>query len=107
MAPPDDATGVDHEQRAIGGAVLVAVDAIGSCDETLGLEVGHEWEMQLARCGERVVAPGPIDRYANELRAVPLELGEHLVVERHLIAAHRAPVRRIECQDDRVSAELT
>src|SRR5262249_37236457 len=37
---------------------------------------------------------------------VPAELGKDLVIQRHLIATHRAPIRGIERQDDGLAAEV-
>src|SRR5262249_51355528 len=52
------------------------------------------------------VAPCPVHRDSEDHRAVLVKLREDLVVETHLIAAHRAPVGRIEGQDHRVPPEL-
>ena len=55
---------------------------------------------------ERHVAPRPVHAHAQELRPVLLELREDLVVQRHLVPADRAPVRRVKRQDHRLAAEV-
>src|ERR1700736_635754 len=57
--------------------------------------------------GERGVTPDTVDRDPENLGAVFAKLRENLVVERHLIAAHRTPVSRIKNKDDRASSQLT
>jgi hypothetical protein len=52
------------------------------------------------------MTPGAIDGYPDELGSVAAEFREHLVVERHLVAAHRTPVRRVEGEYDRLSSEV-
>ena len=42
-----------------------------------------------------------VDFHAEELRVEILELNKHLIVKRHLVAAYRAPVRRVERHDQR------
>lgn len=56
--------------------------------------------------GERPVAPRAVDGNSEQLRAVAAELVEDLVVQSHLIAAHRAPVGRVERQDDGFAPEV-
>jgi hypothetical protein len=55
---------------------------------------------------EGLVAPGPVNRNAQELGAMFTEFGENFVVKRHLIAANRAPVRRIEGKDHGLAAQI-
>ena len=62
--------------------------------------------MQLAILAEGKVAPDAVDRDAEQRGVVTLKLRQDLVVERHLIAAHRAPVRRIEGENHRAAAKL-
>src|SRR5882672_3085781 len=52
------------------------------------------------------VTPDTIDRDPENLGAVFAKLGENLIVQRHLIAAHWTPVSRIEDKDDRSPAQL-
>ena len=56
--------------------------------------------------GECVVTPRAVDGDAEDLRAIFFELWQRLVVERHLIAADRAPVRRIKGDDHRLAGEI-
>ena len=55
---------------------------------------------------KRNVTPCAIDRDAQQLRVESRELVEQLVVQRHLIAAHRTPVGRVEGQDDGTSPKV-
>src|SRR3989441_1447252 len=107
VAPADDPVTVDDEQRSLAEPVAVAIHAVAARHRPLGLEVGEQGEVQVALAGERSVAPGAIHRDAEQPGAVTLELGPNLVVQRHLIAAHRAPVRRIERENHRVPAVVT
>src|SRR6266540_5672286 len=52
------------------------------------------------------MGPGAVDRDAEELSSMPLELGHDLLVQPQLVGAHRAPVGRIEHQDQGPAAEL-
>ena len=52
------------------------------------------------------MTPGAVDGDAEQLGVVLLELRQDLVVERHLVAADRAPVGRIERQHDGPAAEV-
>jgi hypothetical protein len=60
-------------------------------------------ELPVVRKGE--VAPDPVHGNAEQLRVVVAEFAEDLVVERHLVAADRAPVCRVEGEDHRPAAE--
>src|SRR5947208_291304 len=104
VAPADDPLAVDDEQRSLAEPVAVAVRSVAARHRPLRLEVREQGKVQLALVGERPVAPGAIHRDAEELGAVARELGEDLVVQRHLIAADGTPVRGIKRQDDRLAA---
>src|SRR5437879_1982680 len=56
--------------------------------------------MQLAIPAKRRMTPGSINRNAQQLRAEILEFWQHFVVERHLVAADRTPVRRTKSEHD-------
>src|SRR5205823_3535427 len=92
------------EQRSLAEPVAVAVRSVAARHRPLRLEVREQGKVQLALVGERPVAPRAIHRDAEELGAVARELGEDLVVQRHLIAADGTPVRGIKRQDDRLAA---
>ena len=62
--------------------------------------------MQLALARERGVTPHAIDRDPHQLGAVVVELGEHFVEERQLIAADGTPVGGIEGENHRTAAQL-
>src|SRR2546425_2700514 len=107
VAPPNDSVTVDDEQRSLAEPVALAVHAVAPRHGPLGLEVREQGEVELALVGERSVAPGAIHRDAEQPGAVTLELGPDLVVQRHLIAAHWAPVRGIKRQNHRLAAVVT
>ena len=102
----NDAAAVDDEERPLRDAVLAAVRAIASRDRALRLEVGEERVVQATGGREGAVTPDPVDRDADDGRAMLAELREDLVVQRDLIAADRAPVRRVEHEDDRLPLEV-
>ena len=52
------------------------------------------------------VAPDPIDREAEDLGTIGFELRERLTVDGELIAADRAPIRRIKGKDHRLAGEI-
>src|SRR4029077_9749836 len=106
VAPAHDAFAVDHEQGALAGAVLLAVDAVGPRDRALGLEVGEQREVEGPVLRKRKGRPDAVDRDSQQLRAVTLELRQQLLVERQLVGADRAPVLRIEDQDCRPAAAV-
>ena len=62
--------------------------------------------MQMAVFREGEMAPDAVDRDAHQLCIEPAKLGQQLLVERQLIRTDRAPVFRIEGEDDRLAAEL-
>ena len=70
------------------------------------MEVRQQWKMQVAILGEGLVTPRAVYRNAQELSAMFAELGKDFVVEHHLVAADRTPVRRIESEDDRPSLQI-
>ena len=102
VAPADDArrASITNSARSLV-PVLRAVDAVRARDLALRLEVGQQREAQVALLREREVAPDAVDRDAEQLGVEALELGQDLVVERHLVAADRAPVRGIETPGSR------
>src|SRR3712207_9354773 len=69
-------------------------------------EVGEQREAEVTRGGEGLMAPHAVDPDAEQLRVAALELGEHLVEERHLVTADGTPSGGIEGQHPRTSAEI-
>src|SRR4051794_32459124 len=63
--------------------------------------------MQLVLASVGCVAPGAVHRDANDLGLVVLKFGQDLVVERHLVAAHRAPVGGVKSEHDRAASQFT
>jgi hypothetical protein len=62
--------------------------------------------MEMAVFGKGFVTPGAINRNADEFGVELLEFGKDFVVEGHLIATDRTPIRRVEGEDDRASAKF-
>jgi hypothetical protein len=57
----------------------------------------------LGKCG---MTPCAVDRDAKNLSFILLKLGKNLVVQRHLVAAHWAPVGGIKRQHDRLATQI-
>src|SRR5213078_333336 len=106
VAPADITVAIQHEQRALGRSRAGIVHAVGPRHRSLGLEVREERKPQLAGIGIGRVTPRTVDRNADELRPVLREFGQDLIVERELIAAHGAPVRRIEHENHGPTTQL-
>src|SRR5215217_5091789 len=96
----------DHHQRPVVVAALLDVRAVLTRDLALGMEVGQQRDRDPQVLLEGLVAEGRVDGDPVELRALLLQLAEHLLVHVHLIRADRAPVARVEDQHDRLAAEL-
>src|SRR5467141_622006 len=62
--------------------------------------------MEPALLREREVTPRSVDRDAEQLGPVALKLRQDLVVQHHLVAAHRTPIGRIERENHRSTAEV-
>src|SRR5207245_7618804 len=63
-------------------------------------------EMQVPIFREGQMTPDPVYRDAQELCLELLELGEHLLVQSHLVGADGAPVLRVKGQDHGLTPEL-
>src|ERR1700731_995987 len=107
VAPCNRPLRIDYKQRSLTDSLVIAIRAVLACDRTLGLEIRQQRKVQLAILRERIMAPGAIDRDTYDRSLEFVELGQHLIVKRHLIAAHRTPVGRIECHDQWSAAEVT
>src|SRR5258707_2280747 len=106
IAPEDLATVVEDEQCTLADAVRFPISSVALRDLTLGVEVRQQRKMQVAVFGEGLVAPSAVYRNSQELSAMFAELGKDFIVKRHLVAADRAPIRRIESKDDRPSLQI-
>jgi hypothetical protein len=106
IAPEDHAVSVHDEQGTFTNAFALAIGPIRLCGCALGVEVGEQREMKTAVLGEGLMTPGPVHRNAEELGAVLAELRQDFVVQRHLIAADRAPICGIESQDHRPTLQI-
>jgi len=62
--------------------------------------------MKFALAAKGSMAPRAIDRNAEELSSEASKLRKQFIVERHLIAANRTPVRWIKGEHDRPTAKL-
>src|SRR3954465_3841617 len=80
--------------------------AVGLCDGALRMKVGEQREMNVPLLGERFMTPGRNHGDAEELRIVVAKLRQDLIVDRHLIAADRAPVGGIKGEDHRLALEV-
>src|ERR1700722_1585093 len=106
IAPEDHALAIDNEQRTFADALRFPVRAILLSRRTFRMEIGQEREVQSAILGKGLVTPGPINRNAETPGAVFMKFRQHLVVERHLVAAHRAPIGRVKRQHDGSAGEI-
>jgi hypothetical protein len=68
--------------------------------------IGQKRKVQSILPGVSRVTPRAIDRCAQHFSSKRLKLIQDFVMERHLIAANRAPVRRVKCEHHRASPEL-
>ena len=69
-APGDHALLVDDKQGPLGDALALTIGAVGSRHLALGLEIGEEWEMQVAILRERLVTPRAIHGNTQELGGI-------------------------------------
>ena len=86
--------------------LVFAVHAVLPRDISLGFEVGQQRKAQLSVVRECDVTPHAVDRNADQLGVESRKLWKDFVVEPHLIAADRTPVRRIEREDYRPAAKF-
>jgi hypothetical protein len=106
ITPADDSVAVDHEQRALANAAGAVIGAIFPRDVAFGFEVGQQRKVKLAVLREGEMAPHAVDRNPENLGAEFAKLRQHLVVERHLVAADGAPVGRIKGEDERLAPKI-
>src|ERR1700733_12294340 len=71
-----------------------------------GKKMGEGGEVKFPCAEKGCVAPHPVNRDSQEFRVVVVKLRQKLVVERDLITAYRAPVCRVEGDDDVLSLEI-
>ena len=62
--------------------------------------------MQMTILRKSIVTPGTIHGHSQQFRSELSKLGEDLVIKSHLVAAYRAPVRRIKRQNDGASQQV-
>src|SRR6185503_9677771 len=88
-------------EDAVGPGVDADRRQVAPSDDAVAIE---DEERSLA---DAVAAtPNAVDGDAEELRLIGLELLEELVVDGHLVAAHGAPVGRVEGEDQRPAAKV-
>ena len=97
---------VDDEKGSFTEAVFGPVDPVKARNLAFGLEVRQEGKSQFPIVCERDVAPGAVDRNAQQFGVETVKLGKELVVERSLIATDRAPVGRVKHQYHGAAAKL-
>jgi hypothetical protein len=119
IAPEDLSLLVDDEQSPFANPFLFAIGAILLCDSAFRFKIGKQREMQVTVPCECRMAPVAIDRDPKKLGPVIAKLGKDLVVwlnsrltglievERHLIAADRTPIGRIEGKNDHLVRKIT
>ena len=73
----------------------------GACDRPFGLKVGQQGKAQRASLREGEVIPNAVHRDAEHFGTEALKFGQEFVVERHLIATHRALISRVKREDCR------
>jgi len=88
--------------RVVGGPI----DLVAARHLAFWLEVGQKREVQVAIPRESEMGPNAVDGDADQLRVVTLKLRQQLLIENELIGTHRAPVLRIEHEDDRPATKL-
>src|ERR1700730_8856446 len=106
-APEDLALTVDDEQGALANTLVFTIRTVRLRDRALRVKIRKQRKMQVAIPDEGRVTPRAIDRNAQQLGAMLAKLRKDLVVQGHLIAADRAPVRGIEGEDDRRAPQVT
>src|ERR1700760_3051426 len=106
IAPCDRALAIQHKERAFADALGGAISMEFPGDFALGLKICEQGEVQVAIARKGCVAPHPVNRDSQEFGVVLVKFGQKLVVEGDLIAAHRAPVCRVESDDDILSLEI-
>jgi hypothetical protein len=62
--------------------------------------------MQVAVFGKSRMTPRTVNRDAHNFSLIFLKLGKDLVVKSHLVSAHRAPIRGIEGQYNRLTSQI-
>src|SRR6187551_464989 len=106
VGPPDGLVRADHHERAAGHAVVLRPHAVRLRYLALGVEVREERDRQPLVLLKGLVAERAVDGDADQPRALPLELGQDLLVDAQLVGADRAEVGRIEDEHDRLAAEV-
>src|SRR5689334_8346644 len=107
IAPEDHAVAVEHEQRALGDALLLAVSTVGARHGALRLEIRKQRKVKPPILRESLMTPGPVDEDSEQFGLLFVKLGENFIVERDLVAAHRTPIRRVEAEHDRAAAQVS
>ena len=78
---------------------MFAVNTVLPCKLTLWFEVREQQKTALPIVRKGQVRLAAVDRDPDQFGIESGKLGKNFVVERHLIGAHRASVRRIERED--------
>ena len=80
--------------------------SVDACDRAFGLKVRQHGKAQLAGLLEGEMTPDAVHRDAEHFGMGALKLWRELLVERHLIAAHRAPISSLKRGDRQPSPEV-
>ena len=97
---------VEHEQRPLAEPVIFSIGVVRRETAPLGSKSASNRKRIFRSLAKARWHHTAVYRKAEQLRVVLLELRHDLLIERHLVAAHRAPVRRVEGQDHRLPDEV-
>src|SRR5208283_5844292 len=106
VTPTNDALGIDDKQGALRLAVFLPVDAVLTGHCAFGLKIRQKRNVQFAVFAEGEMAPDTVDRDTDDLCFKLGKFRLQLAIERQLVAANGAPIRRIEDQDYGLSAKV-
>src|SRR5581483_7447633 len=106
VAPKNLPIFIEYEKSAFCHSVFIAIRAVLLSDTSLRFKISQQRKVQVPVLGKSGVAPCAVDRNAQQFSPMFLKFGQHLVVQRHLISADRAPIRGIECENHRPSFQF-
>src|SRR5260370_28006379 len=102
----EDARGINRKQSAFGLSALLTINAVQPGNGALRFEVGQQRQAQFTVFAKRQMAPNSVHRDTDNLGLVLGKFGQQLVIQPQLVSAYGTPVRRVEDQHDRPSAEF-
>jgi hypothetical protein len=84
----------------------MAIHPVRAGDRAFGFKVRQEGKPKFAVAGKGEMTPGAVNRDPDQGGVEVPKLGEKFVVQRHLVAAHGAPIGRVEGQNNWLAAEF-